>query len=116
MKFAPYAACSANKRPPGTPFASERCGRLPVAEESSNPQRIPKKMGDLGSGEDGISLISLGRDGEWEDYMTKNVLDDASGKNQAAADRYYHQLHLKPWAKSPPSSGLPESVRRSRAL
>ena len=29
----------------------------------------------------------------------KNVLDDASGKNQAAADRYYHQLHLKPWAK-----------------
>ena len=24
-----------------------------------------------------------------------------SGKNQAAADRYYHQLHLKPWAKSP---------------
>ena len=22
-------------------------------------------------------------------------------KNQAAADRYYHQLHLKPWAKSP---------------
>src|SRR6516162_8566851 len=24
----------------------------------------------------------------------------ASGKNQAAADRYYHQLHLKPWVKS----------------
>jgi hypothetical protein len=22
-------------------------------------------------------------------------------ENQAAADRYYHQLHLKPWAKSP---------------
>ena len=28
-------------------------------------------MGDLESGEDGISLISLGRDGEWEDYKTK---------------------------------------------
>ena len=27
--------------------------------------------GGLGSGEDGISLISLGRDGEWEDYKTK---------------------------------------------
>jgi hypothetical protein len=26
-----------------------------LAEESSNPQRISKKMGDLGSGEDGIS-------------------------------------------------------------
>ena len=22
-------------------------------------------------------------------------------QKQAAADRYYHQLHLKPWAKSP---------------
>ena len=42
-----------------------------LAEESSNPQRISKKMGDLGSGEDGISLIPLGRDGEWEDYKTK---------------------------------------------
>jgi len=28
-------------------------------------------MGDLGSGEDGIFLIPLGRDGEWEDYKTK---------------------------------------------
>jgi hypothetical protein len=37
-----------------------------LAEESSNPQRISKKMGGLGSGEDGISLIPLGRDGEWE--------------------------------------------------
>ena len=42
-----------------------------LAEESSNPQRISKKMGGLGSGEDGISLIPLGRDGEWEDYKTK---------------------------------------------
>ena len=25
----------------------------------------------------------------------------ASGKNQAPANRYYHQLHPKPWAKSP---------------
>ena len=33
--------------------------------------------------------------------MVSNVLDDASGKTQAAADRYCHQLHLKPWAKSP---------------
>ena len=46
------------------------CGRpvLPSAssealgqEESSNPQRISKKTGDLGSGEDGISLIPLTR-------------------------------------------------------
>jgi hypothetical protein len=29
-------------------------------EESSNPQRISKKMGDLGSGEDGISPIPCG--------------------------------------------------------
>jgi len=45
------------------------CGRpvLPSAssealgqEESSNPQRISKKMGDLGSGEDGISPIPCG--------------------------------------------------------
>src|SRR6516165_4688921 len=28
--------------------------------ESSNPQRISKKMGGLGSGEDGISLIPCG--------------------------------------------------------
>ena len=54
-------------------------------------------MGVWESGEDGISLISLGRDG---------VLDDASGKNQAAADRYCHQLHLKPWAQVPGGSGL----------
>jgi hypothetical protein len=31
-----------------------------LAEESSNPQTIPKKMGDLGSGEDGISPIPCG--------------------------------------------------------
>jgi len=30
-----------------------------------------------------------------------HVLDDASEKSQAADDRYYHQLHLKPWAKCP---------------
>jgi hypothetical protein len=32
-----------------------------LAEESSNPQRISKKMGGLGTGEDGISLIPLTR-------------------------------------------------------
>ena len=42
-----------------------------LAEESSNPQRISKKRAAWESGEDGISLISLGRDGEWEDYKTK---------------------------------------------
>src|SRR6516164_1373878 len=31
-----------------------------MAEESSNPQRIAKKMGGLGSGEDGISPIPCG--------------------------------------------------------
>jgi hypothetical protein len=31
-----------------------------LAEERSNPQRISKKMGDLGSGEDGISPIPCG--------------------------------------------------------
>ena len=41
--------------------------------ESSNPQRISKKMGGLGSGEDGISLIPLGRDGEWEN-MAETIL------------------------------------------
>ena len=53
------------------------CGRpvLPSAssealgqEESSNPQRISKKMGDLGSGKDGISPIPCGSGMEnWED-------------------------------------------------
>jgi hypothetical protein len=50
-----------------------------LAEESSNPQRISKKVGGLGSGEDGISLISLG----WMEngkITRQNVLDDASGK------------------------------------
>jgi hypothetical protein len=31
-----------------------------LAEESSNPQRISKKTGGLGSGEDGISPIPYG--------------------------------------------------------
>jgi adenine-specific DNA-methyltransferase len=41
-------------------------------------------MGGLGSGEDGISLISLGRDGEWEDYNVQRKAGDLS------LDRYNH--------------------------
>ena len=44
-----------------------------LAEESSNPQMISKKMGVWESGEDGISLISLGRDGEWDKVAITTV-------------------------------------------
>jgi hypothetical protein len=42
-----------------------------VGEESSNRKGFRKKWAIWESGEDGISLISLGRYGEWEDYKTK---------------------------------------------
>src|SRR6516162_7440046 len=49
--------------------------------------------------------FSLGHDNFIEIYKPATRLKCPgrciSGKNQAAADRYYHQLHLKPWAKSP---------------
>jgi hypothetical protein len=35
-------------------------------------------------------------------------------KNQAAADRYYHQLHPKPWAKVPGGSWTQHMGHRVR--
>jgi hypothetical protein len=66
VEYEIFFACDPEKPGCGRPVLPSASSEAFGQDESSNPQRSSKKMGDLGSGEDRISPIPLGRDGEWK--------------------------------------------------